>query len=169
MTSSTMVSIEQVNQLDQPAFVALLGFVFEQTPELAAQAWKLGPFTNRSQLHQVLTELVKTLPQANQLRLICAHPDLGSRLAMAETSVQEQSGAGLDQLTPQEYHQFSDWNAQYKQRFGFPFIIAVRNHSKPSILSAFERRLTHDRPTEQATALQEIIEIARFRLEDTIA
>ncbi|MFM2429307.1 MAG: hypothetical protein RLZZ511_520 [Cyanobacteriota bacterium] len=164
-----MIAIAQVNQLNQAEFVELFGFVFEQTPEIAAQAWLQRPFINRAQLHKVMAKIVQGLSATAQIQLICAHPDLGSRLAMAAVSVQEQSGVGLDRLTAAEYDRFHRLNERYKQCFGFPFIIAVRNHTKESILAAFEQRLGHDRETEQSTAIQEIIEIARLRLADRIA
>jgi 2-oxo-4-hydroxy-4-carboxy-5-ureidoimidazoline decarboxylase len=162
------LTIADINQLSQAEFVACLGFVFEQTPEIVAQAWVQRPFGDRAELHQVCATIVEAMSAAQQRQLICAHPDLGSRLAMAEASIKEQSGAGLDRLTPTEYAQFQQANQQYQQRFGFPFIIAVRHHSKASILAAFQTRLHHDRATEQQTAIGQIIEIARFRLEDTI-
>ncbi len=162
-------TIADINQLSQAEFVACLGFVFEQTPEIMAEAWAQRPFRDRAQLHQVCAAIVVGMSTPSQLQLIRAHPDLGSRLAMAAASVKEQSGAGLDRLTPSEYAQFQQANQQYQQRFGFPFIIAVRQHTKASILEAFQTRLPHDRVTEQQTAIGQIIEIARFRLEDTIA
>jgi 2-oxo-4-hydroxy-4-carboxy-5-ureidoimidazoline decarboxylase len=161
-------TIADINQLSQAEFVACLGFGFEQTPEIMAEAWAQRPFRDRAQLHQVCATIVEGMSAARQIQLIRAHPDLGSRLAMAAASVQEQSGAGLDRLTPAEYDQFQQANQQYQQQFGFPFIIAVRLHSKASILAAFQTRLNHDRHTEQQTAIGQILEIARFRLEDTI-
>jgi 2-oxo-4-hydroxy-4-carboxy-5-ureidoimidazoline decarboxylase len=87
---------------------------------------------------------------------------------MAAASANEQSGAGLDRLTPMEYEQFQQANQQYQRRFGFPFIIAVRQHNKASILESFQMRLANDRATEQKTAIAQIIEISRLRLEDII-
>jgi 2-oxo-4-hydroxy-4-carboxy-5-ureidoimidazoline decarboxylase len=162
------ITIAEINQLSQAEFVACLGFVFEQTPEIMAEAWAQRPFRDRAQLHQVCAAIVERLSAPLQIQLIRDHPDLGSRLAMASASMKEQSGAGLDRLTPSEYAQFQQANRQYQQRFGFPFIIAVRQHNKASILVAFQTRLHHDRATEQQTAIGQIIEIARFRLEDTI-
>jgi 2-oxo-4-hydroxy-4-carboxy-5-ureidoimidazoline decarboxylase len=163
------LTIATINQLTQAEFVARLGFVFEQTPEIMAAAWQQRPFRDRPHLHQVCAAIVQPMTDVQQIQLIRAHPDLGSRLAMAAASVKEQSGAGLDRLTPQEYAQFQQANQQYQQQFGFPFIIAVRQQTKAGILAAFQVRLNNDRATEQQTAIAQILEIARFRLEDTIS
>jgi 2-oxo-4-hydroxy-4-carboxy-5-ureidoimidazoline decarboxylase len=159
-------SIAQLNQLDQDHFTAVLGGLFEQTPEIARRVWLDRPFSDRHHLHQCLARIVIALSDAEQIRLILAHPDLGSRLQMAEASVKEQAGVGLDRLTPEEYKIFERHNQQYQANFQFPFIIAVRNHSKTSILQAFEQRLQNDRPSEQSRAIAEILEIARWRLGD---
>jgi len=100
--------------------------------------------------------------------LIRAHPDLGSKAKMADASVQEQAGAGLDRLTPEEFDRFQTLNAAYQERFGFPFVIAVRNHTKESILEAFDRRLENPSDTEIDQALEEITQIAEFRLLDLV-
>ncbi|MBD2082361.1 2-oxo-4-hydroxy-4-carboxy-5-ureidoimidazoline decarboxylase [Leptolyngbya sp. FACHB-17] len=157
-------SLEQLNQLDQSAFSEALGEIFEQTPAIAAQAWEKRPFKDVDDLHQKMLEVVSTMSNEQQLALICAHPDLGSKAKMAEASVQEQAGAGLDRLTPDEYDRFHSLNQRYKSQFGFPFIIAVKNHTKTSILEAFETRLQHSQATEMRQAIAEISQIAYFRL-----
>ncbi len=157
-------SIAHLNQMSQSEFVEQLGAVFEETPTIAEQVWEKRPFADVDDLHQKMTTIVKTMSQTAQLRLIRAHPDLGSKAKMAEASVQEQSGVGLDRLSSQEYARFQSFNQAYKDKFGFPFIIAVRNHSKSSILDAFDRRLKNSLVTEIAQALLEISTIAHFRL-----
>jgi 2-oxo-4-hydroxy-4-carboxy-5-ureidoimidazoline decarboxylase len=101
---------------------------------------------------------------AAQVQLIQAHPDLGAKAKMTDASVQEQAGAGLDQLSPEEFATFSELNQAYRDRFQFPFIVAVKEHTKTSILAAFRQRLTHDAATERETALTEIAKIAGYRL-----
>jgi 2-oxo-4-hydroxy-4-carboxy-5-ureidoimidazoline decarboxylase len=169
MPENLNLTIATINQFTQAEFVARLGFVFEQTPEIMAAAWQQRPFRDRPHLHQVCATIVQSMTDVQQIQLICAHPDLGSRMAMAATSVKEQAGAGLDRLTPEEYAQFQQANQLYQQQFGFPFIIAVRQQTKAGILAAFQVRLKNDRATEQQTAIAQILEIARFRLEDTIS
>ena len=157
-------SITELNQMSQTAFVAVLGAVFEDTPAIAHTVWHARPFQDLTDLHQKMVAVVQALPPDQQLALICAHPDLGSKAKMAEASVQEQAGAGLDRLSSEEFERFHQLNQRYRDTFGFPFIIAVKHHTKASILAAFEHRLQHDRPTEQQQALTEIYQIAHFRL-----
>ncbi|HTL90530.1 MAG TPA: 2-oxo-4-hydroxy-4-carboxy-5-ureidoimidazoline decarboxylase [Leptolyngbya sp.] len=158
-------SIADLNQMDQSAFTEALGEIFEQTPTIAHQAWQKRPFKDSDDLHQKMLEVIHTMTEQQQLALICAHPDLGSKAKMAEASVQEQVGAGLNRLTPEEYDRFHTLNEQYKSQFGFPFIIAVKNHTKESILIAFETRLNHSQHTEMRHAIAEISQIAYFRLQ----
>jgi 2-oxo-4-hydroxy-4-carboxy-5-ureidoimidazoline decarboxylase len=161
-------SIQQLNQMSQEAFVAALGTVFEDTPEIARQAWSDRPFQDVADLHQKMVQVVNTMSSDEQLALIKAHPDLGSRAKMAEASVQEQAGVGLDRLSPDEYQRFQSLNQAYQTKFGFPFIIAVKNHTKTSILNAFEQRLQNSTEAEKHQALSEIAQIARFRLEGLV-
>jgi 2-oxo-4-hydroxy-4-carboxy-5-ureidoimidazoline decarboxylase len=161
-------SISQLNQMSQQPFVEALGAVFEDTPAIAQQAWEKRPFEDISELHQAMVDVVTAMNRAAQLTLIRAHPDLGSKAKMADASVQEQAGVGLDRLTPLEFERFQTLNQTYKDKFGFPFIIAVKNHTKTSILEAFDRRLQNDIDTEIKQALTEISRIAQFRLFDLI-
>jgi beta-ureidopropionase / N-carbamoyl-L-amino-acid hydrolase len=161
-------SLAELNALSQEAFTEALGSIFEQTPAIAAQTWNHRPFATLSALHRTMATLVRNLSSEQQLALIRAHPDLGSKAKMAEASVQEQASAGLDRLTPTEYEQFHHLNQSYQTKFGFPFIIAVKNHTKASILEAFVQRLQHTVVAEQERAIAEIIEIARFRLLATV-
>jgi 2-oxo-4-hydroxy-4-carboxy-5-ureidoimidazoline decarboxylase len=161
--------LSDLNHCDRAAFVEALGAIFEDSPWVAEQAWQKRPFSDVKSLHQAMVDVVAASPEETQLALIRAHPDLASKANMAETSVKEQAGAGLDRLSPQEFEHFTHLNKAYKAKFSFPFIIAVKKHTKVSILKAFEQRLTHDRDTEKQTALQEIGAIAGFRLKDAIA
>jgi len=156
--------IATLNQMSQTEFTEALGSIFEHTPEIAAQAWRKRPFDDVTNLHQVMTAIVENMSEADQLKLIRAHPDLGSKFKMAEASVNEQSTVGLDQLSSDEYQHFQQLNDAYKQKFGFPFIIAVRNHTKDSILASFKQRLENTIALERKQAIAEIIEIARWRL-----
>ncbi len=156
--------LSQINRFSQSEFVEALGAVFEGTPAIAAQAWQQRPFASIEDLHQAMVQSMAQLSDQEALGLMCAHPDLGSRLHMAPASVQEQARAGLDQLTPQEYQQFLQLNQSYRQRFGFPFIMAIKGQSKQAIQAAFHRRLGHSPAQEKEQALREVAKIARFRL-----
>lgn len=157
--------LKELNEMSQTAFTEILGEIWENTPAIAQQSWQYRPFTDINNLHQSMVKVVQQMSAAEQLALIQAHPDLGSKTKMAQASVQEQSQVGLNALSPEEYEQFQSLNQAYKNKFDFPFIIAVKNHTKASILEAFKRRLQHDLDTEKQQALTEISKIARFRLE----
>lgn len=161
-------SLDALNQMSQEDFITGLGDIFEQTPTIAAAVWKNRPFISLADLHQKMVAIVYRMTPAEQLALIRAHPDLGSRAKMADASVQEQAGVGLDRLSPEEYQRFHQLNQTYRETFGFPFIIAVRNHTKASILKAFETRLRNDPSAEQQQALTEVTQIAWFRLQDLV-
>lgn len=161
-------ALNQLNQMSQDEFVAIVGPVFEHTPRIAEKASLARPFANFEELHQAMVNVVEQMKPEEQFALICAHPDLGTKAKMADASVKEQSGVGLDRLSPEEFDRFLGLNQVYRDRFGFPFIIAVRNHTKESILDAFEVRSNHSLEEEKQQALNEICQIARFRLEDLV-
>ncbi|WP_449417933.1 2-oxo-4-hydroxy-4-carboxy-5-ureidoimidazoline decarboxylase [Phormidium nigroviride] len=161
-------TIAELNQMSQDEFVTALGAVFEHTPAIAYRTWYQRPFTDVTQLHQQMVAVVNAMSWEEQLALIQAHPDLGSKAKMAEASVKEQAGVELDRLTPEEYDRFQAFNQAYKDRFGFPFIVAVRNHRKTTILAAFERRLRNSADVEMQEAIAQINQIAQFRLFDLL-
>ncbi len=163
-----LYTIAELNQMGQVAFVEALGAVFEHTPAIAHQAWCQHPFTDITELHQAMVDVANAMSQEEQLALIRAHPDLGSKAKMAAASVKEQAGVGLNRMTSQEYDRFLSLNQRYKDKFGFPFIIAVKNHTKDSIFAAFEYRLENTPELEMQHALTEITKIARFRLVELI-
>lgn len=157
-------SLTELNNSTQTDFVTALAGIFEHTPMIAEVAWHLRPFSSVADLHQTMVAVVQEMSPLHQLALIQAHPSLGSKVRMAEASVQEQAAVGLDQLTPAEYQHWLALNERYQTQFGFPFIIAVKLHTKSSILAAFEQRLQNSVAQEHQQALREISEIARLRL-----
>ncbi|MBE9158334.1 2-oxo-4-hydroxy-4-carboxy-5-ureidoimidazoline decarboxylase [Nodosilinea sp. LEGE 06152] len=158
-------TLDQLNTMTEAEFVAAIGPAFEDTPHIAARVWPQRPFASVADLHQRMVNLVQAMAAEDQLMLIRAHPDLGTRVTMAQASVAEQTKAGLTNLSPKEYHQFQTLNQQYKDKFGFPFILAVAGHTKASILENFVHRLRNSTEAEIAIALQEIQKIAHLRLE----
>lgn len=162
-------SLTQLNRMSQAEFTQALGAVFEDTPAIAAAAWQHRPFDSRQQLHRCLVDIVQAMPPEQQLALIRAHPDLGGRAQMAAASVSEQAGAGLDQLTPDEYERFQQLNDAYRQKFQIPFILAVAGHTKTSILEAFTERLENSIAAEHQSALTEIFKIAANRLHSWVS
>lgn len=159
-------SIATINQMTQSEFVVAFGAIFEETPAIAAQAWNARPFINLTDLHEKMWQIVQSMSQAQQIALIQAHPDLGSGVKMTTASVQEQVHVGLNQLTPEENDRLQQLNQDYKAKFGFPFILAVKYHTKASILDTFAARLNNTRDTEIQTALSEIAKITQLRLQD---
>ncbi|MEG3438326.1 2-oxo-4-hydroxy-4-carboxy-5-ureidoimidazoline decarboxylase [Pannus brasiliensis CCIBt3594] len=162
-------SIESLNQMDEAAFVSALGAIFEDTPEIARETWQYRPFTDVNSLYTRMIAIVNAFSLEEKLTLIRAHPDLGTRAKMADASVKEQAGVGLDRLTPEEFDRFQSLNQAYRDKFGFPFIIAVKNHTKESILDNFEERLSNEVGEEIDRAIAEIGKIAGFRLADTVS
>lgn len=155
--------------MEQVDFVGLLGSVFEETPAIAAQAWRKRPFHHALDLHEKMVFVVQEeMTSAEKIKLIQAHPELGKQGQMAEASVQEQKNAGLSQLTPAENQRIQSLNSAYFEKFGFPFVMAVKGFSQHDILAAFETRIKADRTTELARSLSEIYKIAQFRLNDLI-
>ncbi len=156
-------------------FLARFGGVFEHSAWVAESAWDdrgAAQCRTAEELHAVMTAAMRAAPREKQLALINAHPDLAGRLAMAgrltADSTKEQKSAGLAFLTDDEKARFTALNDAYKGRFGFPFIMAVKNRTKGEILVAFEARLKHDSEQEFATALNEIEKIVMFRLRDLL-
>lgn len=158
---------DEVNALDNDAFVARFGSLFEHSPWVVELATLLRPFDD---IHAGLMRAVYETTPDEQLALIRAHPELAGKAAIDRTLTQasaaEQASAGLDRLTPEEYERFHALNAAYRARFDFPFIICVRFTDKAGILAAMERRLGNGRDEEIATALAQIGEIVRLRLKD---
>ena len=160
------MDIEALNRLALPDFVERLGWIFEDSPWVAARAWKHRPFASVDALHAAMAVEVEDAGADEQLALLRAHPDLGARARMSAASAGEQSGAGLDSLTLVEFEELARLNHAYRERFGFPFLFAVKGSTKHDILKALRRRVAADRETEFRTALEQVFRIARFRLED---
>jgi OHCU decarboxylase len=162
------LSIEEINHLGQGQFIETLGWVFEHSPWVAERAWHRSPFASRAQLSEAMDEEVASATVDEQLALLRAHPDLGTRAKISPSSTDEQAGAGLDRLTSGEYAFLTDLNTAYRAKFGFPFLYAVKGSDKFAILEALERRLGAAPDDEFAEALKQVYRIARFRLEGII-
>jgi OHCU decarboxylase len=162
--------MEGVNALTREAFVDRYGRLFEHSPWVAEEAYASRPFENESALFAALRAATYSAPRRRQLALIRAHPDLAGRAAvegaLTNSSQREQASAGLDRLTPDEYAAFTRLNTAYRERFGFPFVVCAREHTKESILRVAGERLEHTRDEEVRVALEEIAKIARLRLEE---
>jgi 2-oxo-4-hydroxy-4-carboxy-5-ureidoimidazoline decarboxylase len=162
------VDMTAINAMDQAAFTEKFGGIFENSPWVAEQAWDKRPFASVDDLHAAMVSIAKFAPAPRLIALLQSHPDLAGKEAqagaMTASSVTEQASAGLNVLSKEEMADISALNAAYKQKFGFPFIIAVRMHTKEGILFEFRRRLSNDTVTEFANDLQNVTIITRLRL-----
>ncbi len=163
------------SNMGREEFVARFGGVFEHSTWIAERTWEdeLGPANDTALgLHAAMVRQFRAASEAERLAVLEAHPDLAGRLASArrltEASSREQASAGLDALTDEERRRFEALNSAYREKFGFPFIIAVKDHDKPGILAAFERRLANDRETEFAEACRQVERIAELRLQEML-
>lgn len=151
--------------LSRPEFLQRFGGVYEDSPWVAEALWP-DPPDDLDGMAGAMAAVVDAAPRARKLALIRAHPELASRAKMADASVREQAGAGLDACSAEEFDAFQRLNAAYTARFGFPFIIAVKGLGRSEILAAFEARLANAPEVEFETAMAQIHRIARFRLAD---
>ncbi|HQY89197.1 MAG TPA: 2-oxo-4-hydroxy-4-carboxy-5-ureidoimidazoline decarboxylase, partial [Tepidisphaeraceae bacterium] len=165
-------TLAELNSLDESKFVGVCGPFFEHSPWIAARAWTTRPFASLDELHRQLLDVVSRSSVEEKLGLIRAHPDLVGRLAregrLTSESTHEQKSAGLDSLSSDEIERFERFNGEYRERFGFPFVICARENRKDAILASFPIRLKNDRSAEIETALREIGKIAHLRLKDAL-
>jgi len=162
------MQIAELNKVEQTGFVNALGWVFENSPWVAARAWFRRPFSSLETLHAAMTAEVESAPEAEQLQLLRSHPDLGTRARMADASAAEQAGAGLDSLTAEEFEHLQQLNSTYKEKFGFPFLLAVKGSTKIDIMRSLEQRIGQPRDVEYREALRQVYRIAEFRLRETL-
>lgn len=162
------VDMAAINAMDRPAFVQTFGAIFENSPWVADAAWEKRPFAGVDELHAAMVAVAKYAPAPKQLALLQSHPDLAGKEAqagdMTASSVTEQASAGLNALSKDEMEQIAGLNGSYRQKFGFPFIIAVRMHTKEGVFFEFNRRMKNDTATEYANDMQNVYAITRLRL-----
>ncbi|MEL7152128.1 MAG: 2-oxo-4-hydroxy-4-carboxy-5-ureidoimidazoline decarboxylase, partial [Pseudomonadota bacterium] len=166
---------ERPSEMSKDAFIAAFGGIFEHSPWIAERAYQLelGPTHDTAAgVHSALARVFRSASEEERLQVLKAHPDLAGKLAAAkrltEASTAEQASAGLDALYDDERAEFEALNAEYTDTFGFPFIIAVRDHDKASILKAFRARVQNDRQDEFAEACRQVERIAALRLKDQL-
>lgn len=172
------MTLQELNDADRNSFVAAIGWVFEDSPWVAERAWESRPFASLHALHDAMTATVASASHAEQVGLLRAHPVLGSlgsapRIStggrpLSDASTREQSSAGLDTATRDELKRLRALNNAYREKFGFPFLFAVKGSTTRDVLNALERRLTSTRDAEHQEGLRQVYRIARFRLEEAI-
>lgn len=170
--ATTPYTIDAINRMTAAEFSAVFGKVYEHSPWVAERAFSRRPFGSRLELQLALYAAVQSASRDERLALLNAHPELAGKEARAGTmtaeSVGEQASARLDALPPQEFARLAELNRAYRQRFGFPAIIAVRLNSLAAIFHAFEGRLHNDRDQELQNGIAQVCEIARLRLSDLL-
>jgi OHCU decarboxylase len=166
------VTVDELNGLDRACFTGALDGIWEGSPWVAETAWDARPFAGREALLGAMSAAVDEAPEAQQLALVRAHPELAGLGARAGTlsaeSAHEQAGAGLDRLDGGLDARLAAVNAAYRERFGFPAVIRVRGRSPEDIVTTLEGRLGHTSGMELRVALSEIGDIARLRLEERV-
>lgn len=163
------LTLDALNTLDDISFTEFLGGIYEHSPWVAESILSLRPFESLSELQQAMREVVDQSGEDKQLELVLAHPELAGKAAsedrLTADSKNEQRGAGLDQCSAEELQQINELNLRYHNRFGFPFIIAVKGLQRSDIIEAMQQRLQHEPQHEFHEALQQIHRIAGFRLD----
>ena len=164
-----VIDLDTVNAMDRADFTAALGSTFEHADWVADQAWTARPFESVDALHAAMFAVVQSAPRDRQRAFLCGHPELAGKEAQARTmtddSVAEQASAGPDALSHDEVLALRQLNAQYRERHGFPFIVAVRRHGKAQIFDMLRTRIAKDSETEVHEALAQIATITRLRLQ----
>ena len=163
-----MLKLAELNAVDSQMFARQLGGIFEHSPWIAERTGPKRPFRDRGELFDALRDTVMKSGDDAKLSLIRAHPDLVGNATLTRESQNEQITAGLGNLSASEVAQFRKYNAQYREKFGFPFVICARENKKDAILAAFPLRLANSRETEIDTALREIFKIGELRLKDLV-
>jgi len=166
------LTIDQVNELSREDFVGMFGPLFQGMQWLAEKAYGARPFEDVYDLRRAFHDALFEAPAEQQLELIRKYPDLAGAATrerrLGVLSIADQAFAGLDRLSADEYHSFDDLNKAYREKFGFPLVVAVRENTKETILKAGSARLHNSPVAEQATALVEIAKIANLRLMDLV-
>ncbi|MBP5978744.1 MAG: 2-oxo-4-hydroxy-4-carboxy-5-ureidoimidazoline decarboxylase [Halomonas sp.] len=170
-SETTSILHPRPSELSLSAFVDHYGDIYEHSPWVAEAAWQKGlreKHDSPGALAVLMGKMLQEAPAEQQVAVIQAHPDLAGKAALAgaltQDSTREQAGAGLDQCSKEELSRFEALNEAYKNKFGFPFVIAVKGLDRHVILAAFEERLNNDVAAERETAIEQIIRIACFRL-----
>jgi len=167
-----MITLERLNSISAEDFVAALASIFEHSPWVPERIAPLRPFAGVIALHKAMSAAVLQAGESLQLALIRAHPELAGRAALrgdvTSASTSEQKGAGLSALTQAQLTRLQSLNAQYAERFDFPFVLAVKGHTPDSVIATLAERVSHDAQEEHSVALREIGRIAYFRLADLV-
>jgi len=163
-----MNSIDRVNKLSKSGFISIFGNVFEKTEWIAQKSYDSKPYKNFEELFSKMMEIFENTNKENHIKILNAHPDLAVEKKLTEDSKNEQKNARLNQCTNEEFIEFKKLNEEYKKKFGFPFILAVKENNKEEILNSFRQRITNNINLEFEEAKKQVKKIANFRLSKII-
>ena len=165
---SYMNSIDKVNKLNKSDFISIFGNVFEKTEWIAQKSYDSKPYKNFEELFSKMMEIYENSNKESHIKILNAHPDLAIEKRLTEDSKNEQQNASLNQCTNEEFLEFKKLNEEYKKKFGFPFITAVKGKNKEEILNSFRQRITNNINLEFEEAKKQVKKIASFRLSEII-
>jgi len=163
-----MNSIDKFNKLSKPEFISIFGNVFEKTEWIAERCYDSKPYNNIDELFLKMMEVFENAEKEKHLEILNAHPHLAVEKKLTEDSKNEQKNASLNQCNDVEFIEFKKLNEEYKKKFGFPFIIAVKGKNKEEILNSFRQRITNNINSEFEKAKKQVMKIASFRLSEII-
>ena len=161
--------LDKVNNLSKSDFISTFGNVFEKTDWIAEKAYEKKPFNNVKELFSKMLEIFENSNKESHLKILNEHPDLAIEKKLTTDSKKEQNNANLNQCSDQEFIEFKKLNVDYKKKFGFPFIVAVKGKKKEEILENFRQRFTNDANREFNEAKEQVKKIADFRLKEIIS
>ncbi|MSP05700.1 MAG: 2-oxo-4-hydroxy-4-carboxy-5-ureidoimidazoline decarboxylase [Acetobacteraceae bacterium] len=166
-----VLTLDQVNALDEPGFLSALGDVFEGAPWVAERAWYMRPFTSITALHQAMYNAVRGMAPLERIAWLNTLPDLGAAMEQAinADAVAEHDGLALEQLDAARLARLRDGNAAYRARLGFPFILCARRHTRASLFHELAWRLRNDLASERACAMDQVFLITRLRIADRVS
>jgi len=164
----TIKSIDKINQLTKNDFIDIFGNVFEKTYWIADKAYNLKPYNNLNELSSSIIKVFENSSKEDFLKIFNAHPELAVKQKLTEDSQKEQDKANLNQCSNEEFNEFQNLNIEYKKKFSFPFIIAVKGKNKDEILTNFRKRIKNETSLEFEEAKKQVKKIADFRLKEII-
>ena len=164
-----MSTINKINNLSQSEFIIIFDNIFEKSRWIAKKLYDQKPFNGFEDLCLKMLDIFENASKENQLKIINSHPDLASKIkisSLTSDSQKEQSNAGLNHCSEEEFNEFKDLNDKYKKKFGFPFILAVKGKNKLEILNNFRQRISYDINVEFNEAKKQVKKIANLRLNE---
>ena len=163
-----MDSIDKFNKLSKTEFISIFGNIFEKTEWIAERCYESKPYNNLDELVSKMMKIFENIEKERHLEILNSHPDLAVEKKLTEDSKNEQKNSSLNQCTDEEFVEFKKLNEEYKKKFGFPFIIAVKGKNKEEILNSFRQRITNNINLEFEEAKKQVKKIASFRLGEII-